>query len=29
VVRLPGVGHEPIGSREYEEALLDWLRARS
>jgi pimeloyl-ACP methyl ester carboxylesterase len=29
VVRLPGVGHEPIGSREYEEALLAWLRARS
>jgi uncharacterized protein len=29
VVRLPGVGHEPIGSREYEEALLGWLRARS
>jgi pimeloyl-ACP methyl ester carboxylesterase len=29
VVRLPGVGHEPIGSRAYEEALLEWLRARS
>ena len=29
VVRLPGVGHEPIGSREYEEALLGWLRART
>ena len=29
VVRLRGVGHEPIGSREYEEALLAWLRARS
>jgi pimeloyl-ACP methyl ester carboxylesterase len=29
VVRLPGVGHEPIGSREYEEALLGWLRERS
>jgi pimeloyl-ACP methyl ester carboxylesterase len=29
VVRLPGVGHAPYGSREYEEALLDWLRARS
>jgi pimeloyl-ACP methyl ester carboxylesterase len=28
VVRLPGVGHEPIGSREYEEALIGWLRAQ-
>jgi uncharacterized protein len=29
VVRLPGVGHEPIGSREYDEALLGWIRERS
>jgi uncharacterized protein len=28
VLRLPGVGHAPIGSREYEEALLGWLKAR-
>jgi pimeloyl-ACP methyl ester carboxylesterase len=28
VVRLPGVGHEPIGSQEYEAALIEWLRAR-
>ena len=29
IVRLPGVGHAPYGSPEYEEALLGWLRARS
>jgi uncharacterized protein len=29
IVRLPGVGHEPIGSREYEDVMLEWLRARS
>jgi hypothetical protein len=29
IVRLPGIGHQPIGSRAYEQALLAWLRGRS
>jgi uncharacterized protein len=29
IVRLAGVGHEPIGSHAYETAMLEWLRARS